>query len=356
MCQPDSLRRRACADDAQGEICVEKKEKGTGATGYTLTRRTVSFHNLPNDAWVIYKSSVYDITLFLSSHPGGVDELTPYLGKDITEFMNGSHVHSAYAYKLLGKYEIGRVADANVADGNVGEGGVELVRWDRPILHQVGMLGESYFQWIHSFPTTDHTVKMFTNDFVEGLTKCPWYVPLFVWIPVICMESWRYIGMMGGVFNLNLAMIFVVGLFGGLCWLLFEYTLHRYVFHYRTSGYYANILHFLLHGHHHITPMDFDRLVFPPVPAMLLGAPFYFGAPKILGVEKGYPWLIGFAIGYLVYDMTHFWIHHGVPVGSGLKRQKRRHVHHHYFAPDVNFGISNALFDYVFATIREPEM
>ena len=99
--------------------------------------------------------------------------------------------------------------------------------------------------------------------------------------------------------------------------------------------------------------MDMDRLVFPPVPALLLALPFWAGAPNLVGIRHGYAWLIGFGIGYLVYDMTHYYIHHAVPKSEFFKKQKHRHVFHHYFDPNVNFGISNPLFDYVFRTIKE---
>lgn len=362
MCQ-DTIRKRARpgATDAQ----EGKRIAGDTIEGYALTRKVVSHHNAPNDAWVSYKGSVYDVTLFLEQHPGGSDILQDKLGSDVTEVMDGDggsvlHSHSAFAYKLLSKYKIGELIQTAVGekelDGNVDPStGELLVRWDRPILHQVGLLGEKYNRWIHSFPTTDHTVKMFTNDTIENLTKCPWYVPLVFWLPIIAMEFAHFIRLMDGIKNISVLLLLFMSTCGMLCWSLFEYSLHRFVFHMPTTTYYANIFHFLIHGHHHITPMDFDRLVFPPVPALLLAAPFWYGAPRLLGVHAGYPWLIGFAIGYLTYDMTHFWIHHAVPKNGFLKMQKRRHVHHHYFQPNVNFGISNPLFDVVFGTLREPQ-
>lgn len=346
-----SLRKRVRGDDTSAK------------PGYALTKKVVSHHDAANNAWVSYKGGVYDVTTFLDAHPGGASALLPYLGQDVTEVMggegDGAHDHSAFAFKLLEKYRIGTLVDAGdgevAVDGNTDPvTGEALVRWGEPILHQVGMLGERYTTWIHSFPTTDHSVKMFTNDTVENLTKCPWYVPLVVWVPVMMAELAHYVWLLGGLGEVNVAKFLVAGLCGGLFWLWFEYVLHRHVFHWETTGYYTNIFHFLIHGHHHITPMDFDRLVFPPIPALLIGGPFWLLAPKVLGTELGYPWLFGFVTGYLVYDMTHFWIHHGVPRNSFLKAQKRRHVHHHYFKPSVNFGISNPLFDIVLGTLVEP--
>lgn len=370
MCRDDGVLRRRlpAAEGLSQNSYVNKAGVETQARAkeddesYVLTRKVVSYHNSANDGWVIYDGGVYDVTMFLESHPGGADVLTERLGEDVTEVMHGrdggEHVHSNFAMKMLDKYKIGQITETQqrgFEDGNIDPASGEvLVKWDEPILHQVGMLGDKYFKWIHSFPTSDHTVKMFTNNGLEALTKCAWYVPLLFWIPIILYESIHYIILLGGLQHINPILVVTMLALGYICWLLFEYSLHRWIFHWRSSGYIGNIFHFLIHGHHHITPMDFDRLVFPPVPALILAAPFWLGAPRLLGVTVGYPWLIGLGLGYLIYDMTHFWIHHAVPQNPFFKQQKRRHVHHHYFQPSVNFGISNPLFDYVFQTIKEP--
>lgn len=364
MCQPDVLRKRTRGTVRDKSITSNTfSTAATSETGYALTRKVVAFHNTTNDAWITHNGNVYDITMFLESHPGGYDILLDKLGGDVTDIMKGSnadHQHSAFAYKLLSKYKIGELLDArgdeHIPDGNTDPlTGKPLVHWDQPILHQVGMLGDKYDRWIHSFPTTDHSIQMFTNDTIEMLTKCPWYVPLVFWLPILTLEMVHYVYLMDGAKNISMLNVLVMGFVGGICWLLFEYSLHRFIFHLPTTGYYGNIFHFIIHGHHHITPMDFDRLVFPPVPALILAFPFWYFGPRVLGTALGYPWMLGMLIGYLIYDMTHFWIHHAVPKNNFLKMQKRRHVHHHYFQPQVNFGISNPLFDYVFNTIREPE-
>ena len=60
------------------------------------------------------------------------------------------------------------------------------------------------------------------------------------------------------------------GLFG---WTLVEYVFHRFIFHIdgKLPNHQAALtLHFLLHGIHHLIPMDHDRLVMPPVLMALL--------------------------------------------------------------------------------------
>ncbi|GJD06274.1 Fatty acid 2-hydroxylase [Galdieria sulphuraria] len=292
-------------------------------TAYQLRPKTVAKHCNEHDCWVIVNGKVYDVTLFLDKHPGEGA---------------GGHEHSKYAFKLLEEYYLGRVVsqEENLIDQEKRLAEVDtkesvsklalnvdnLVDFQKPLLPQVGMLGELYDVWVHSFPTTDHTVALFPNPLLEKLTRCK------------CLEAF-------GFFS-------VLGYFS---WLLFEYVLHRYVFHMKTTSYYANIFHFLLHGHHHITPLDSERVVFPPAPAVLIASPFWLGMPKLLGIVKGYSWLFGFAVGYLCYDMTHFWIHQGAPKLSFLKSQKRRHVIHHYREPQMNFGISNPFYDIVFGTL-----
>mmetsp|Transcript_6086 Transcript_6086/g.25669 ORF Transcript_6086/g.25669 Transcript_6086/m.25669 type:complete len:199 (+) Transcript_6086:576-1172(+) len=130
---------------------------------------------------------------------------------------------------------------------------------------------------------------------------------------------------------------------------------NRFIFHMKTTGFVMNIIHFLIHGHHHITPMDANRAVFPPVPALIVGGPIWALMHKTLGVRIAYPILLGFVIGYLVYDMTHYYIHFGDCDNSFLKNQKSRHIHHHYLQPNINFGISNPLFDVVFRTLARKE-
>ncbi|CRG99392.1 cytochrome b5-like heme/steroid binding protein, putative [Plasmodium relictum] len=56
-----------------------------------LTKEEVAEHNKEDDAWIIYKNKVYDITLYLKHHPGGKKILLNESGKDITEFVLKFH-------------------------------------------------------------------------------------------------------------------------------------------------------------------------------------------------------------------------------------------------------------------------
>lgn len=80
-----------------------------------LDRETVGKHSTKDDAWIIYNSSVYDITKFLDVHPGGMEILAPYLGKDVTDLMTDPsvHQHSKNAFKILEQFKIGELSSEN---------------------------------------------------------------------------------------------------------------------------------------------------------------------------------------------------------------------------------------------------
>jgi len=70
------------------------------------THYEISLHNKKNDAWVIYKNGVYDISDFLKNnlHPISDKPILNKLGKDITNDIN---FHSGKAKKILKKYQKG---------------------------------------------------------------------------------------------------------------------------------------------------------------------------------------------------------------------------------------------------------
>jgi len=62
------------------------------------------------------------------------------------------------------------------------------------------------------------------------------------------------------------------------------------------------------------------------------------------------PTFSGFITGYIIYDMMHYATHH-FPMRKGIwKWLKKYHMQHHYKTPNMLFGVSNPLWDYVFST------
>jgi len=48
-------------------------------------------HNTEQDAYIIVDNIVFDVTKFISAHPGGREVLLPYFGKDATEVFYSLH-------------------------------------------------------------------------------------------------------------------------------------------------------------------------------------------------------------------------------------------------------------------------
>lgn len=143
-------------------------------------------------------------------------------------------------------------------------------------------------------------------------------------------------------------------LLGTLAWTLLEYSLHRGVFHWVPDPRSPRqiTLHFLMHGLHHKTPMDGDRLVFPPAAALLIVAVFYTLYAQLLPFNVFCCFCSGKLFGYVCYDLVHYYLHHGRPApSSGMHFRKVYHHNHHFKDYDLGFGISTSLWDHVFDTV-----
>ncbi|HYP56880.1 MAG TPA: sterol desaturase family protein, partial [Beijerinckia sp.] len=110
-----------------------------------------------------------------------------------------------------------------------------------------------------------------------------------------------------------------------------------------------------IHGVHHVHPNDPLRLVMPALlsgPIMLIA----LAVTRLLfGLPLGYPVLMGFIIGYLAYDMTHYYLHHAEPRTRLGIAMRRFHMLHHFRDPERGFGVSAPWWDFVFGTafVRE---
>jgi len=114
-------------------------------------------------------------------------------------------------------------------------------------------------------------------------------------------------------------------------------------------------VHFLLHGVHHYLPMDRYRLVMPPTLFIALAAPFWKLAHTIF-----WNWYMGTATfcggiaGYIVYDLTHYFLHHA-KLPSFYQETKKWHMQHHFMDYENGFGVTNRLWDVVFGTeLQQP--
>lgn len=192
----------------------------------------------------------------------------------------------------------------------------------------------------------DECVRMFESSWLEKLTRIHFTIPLFIFVPVILFFLYKSIF----IFELPISAItgyFFLGLF---VWTFTEYFLHRFVFHWELPGEWGKQIHFIFHGVHHDYPHDSKRLVMVPTVSIPLAVLFYYLFYLMLGEMNVAPFFVGFLIGYLFYDMTHYAVHHFNLKSKFWLELKQHHMVHHYKDDHNGFGVSSKFWDLVFRT------
>jgi dihydroceramide fatty acyl 2-hydroxylase len=185
---------------------------------------------------------------------------------------------------------------------------------------------------------------MFESDLLDRLSRVhPAVVPM-IFVPAIV--AFFLIGAPDVSPGATVAL--VVG--GWLFWTLMEYWIHRIVFHFEPESGPGARFHWIIHGVHHDHPNDPLRLVMPPSVSVPLAAGFYLLFITVLGHSAGNVFASGFFVGYLVYDMTHYYLHHFRPKTRFGRLMRELHMRHHFQDDTRGFGISAPFWDYVFGT------
>ena len=185
---------------------------------------------------------------------------------------------------------------------------------------------------------------MFESRLLDALSRVHPAVPVAIFAPAIAvLAAWALA---------SITVWALIGLFaaGYAMWTLFEYWLHRLVFHFEPEHGLGARMHWIIHGVHHDHPNDPMRLVMPPAVSMPLGA-LVFGALYLVFGDGDAPAVAaGFFAGYLAYDMTHYYLHHFRPRGWTGRMLRERHMRHHFQDDTRGFGISAPYWDEVFRT------
>ena len=199
-------------------------------------------------------------------------------------------------------------------------------------------------------------IRIFKSDFMEFFTHIHPLVIVAIWAPVmlyflIGSIIWR----VPQSTPVYIPLGFAIGL---VVWTFAEYSLHRFVFHFRPRSEFQKRILFLSHGIHHAQPMSKTRLVMPPVVSIPLSiffyGIFYLCVAIILGRSQWVaPVYSGFAAGYLTYDLLHYSMHHFRMKGAYLQFIRKFHMRHHAQTPDKRFGVSSPIWDLVFGTRPE---
>ncbi|KAK9309606.1 hypothetical protein QLX08_000823 [Tetragonisca angustula] len=319
-------------------VCDVRKRTGESKS------QVQSIENKHNNQFVVsYKNQFYNIKDFLRYHPGGAKILNFFKNRSLDKAFE-ENPHSKAAFHLLQDFILNNQEKYQKYEN--------LIDWNQAILGQVGSLGQHYSEWVNLPVTRD--IKLFKSNILESLTITPWYMIPIIWIPV-CLHflycGWTHISIdntESTVFEVLISYIF-----GILLWTLLEYVLHREIFHYKPpiNSKLLITLHFLLHGVHHKAPFDNRRLVFPILPAALTLKVLLMIYSMVFPQTTLYFIAAGTLTGYIFYDLTHYYLHHGAPkVGTYMYLMKRNHNYHHFLHHDLGFGISSKLWDYMFRT------
>ena len=203
-----------------------------------------------------------------------------------------------------------------------------------------------YFEKIHN----KGQARIFQNHYLEYLTKTHplviWalYTPVFILLPYYAHERLHFSG-------LKITLIIFSGI---LFWTLFEYLMHRFVFHFISESERINRLIYVLHGNHHEYARDKERLFMPPVPSLIISSSIFILMNLVLG-DLAFCFFPGFIFGYLVYGSMHYAIHAWNPPFRWMKGLWRNHHLHHYKQLERGFGVSSTIWDHVFGTCFDPE-
>jgi sterol desaturase/sphingolipid hydroxylase (fatty acid hydroxylase superfamily) len=185
---------------------------------------------------------------------------------------------------------------------------------------------------------------MFRSPLLDFFSRVHPSVPLIIFVPVIVLlEAWS-------LSKVSVAATLGLTVAGYGVWTLLEYWLHRVVFHFEPEQGIGARLHWIIHGVHHDHPNDPLRLVMPPAVSVPLAAAL-FGLFELIAGPRLAPGLsAGLFIGYLAYDMLHYYVHHFRPRGRIGRTLRELHMRHHFQDHTRGYGVSAPYWDHVFRT------
>lgn len=200
------------------------------------------------------------------------------------------------------------------------------------------------------------SARMFESDFLEKFSHVHPAVPAILYVPVaVAAVVLAFVNHTEATTPARLALQIALQVLAGyVAWTLFEYWLHRLVFHLPVVGPKTARAYFLIHGVHHDWPWDTSRLLIPPGASLFLCA-MTFGVFRLLfGAPAMYGYFAGFVAGYVFYDTAHWYVHARVPRSRFGRWLRREHMIHHFKANTSRFGVSCPWWDHVFRTTGAP--
>ena len=190
------------------------------------------------------------------------------------------------------------------------------------------------------------TKQLFENPILEKLTHTHIAIPLTIFygsaVGIMC-----YITISLNYQLTNALVLFLGGIF---FWTIFEYLMHRHIFHMIPNHPIKEKIQYTFHGVHHEYPKDKTRLAMPPLMSAFLTGILFLFFLLIFGLG-GLAFGAGFISGYATYLIFHYCIHAYKPPNNFLKILWKHHLIHHYKDDEVAFGVSTIVWDRLFQTM-----
>lgn len=192
---------------------------------------------------------------------------------------------------------------------------------------------------------TSHSqqIRLFSNQWLERctvITPVGFVATWSVLIPALVWLAW-------GTADQAVAMLLGVG--GLLFWFLFEYGMHRWVFHWKPRHRLLQSFVFIMHGNHHADPNDPLRNLMPPVASIPITGSVWLVFLALFGAAGTWAF-VGFIIGYVIYDMLHYACHQWPMKSRVWLPFKKHHMRHHFGVNEGNYAISGLPLDRLFRT------
>ena len=195
-------------------------------------------------------------------------------------------------------------------------------------------------------PSNAKSGKMFENRVLDKLTVSHASIP--IGMLVLFGIGFLYWGTQHTYLIIGQYIGLVV--LGILSWTLFEYVMHKYLYHMVPTNNIKGWIQYNMHGVHHEFPKDKGRLAMPPLVLILIAFMFLYVFRLLMG-DYAFAFTPGFLFGYAGYLCVHYIVHAFKPPNNGFKVLWVNHSIHHYKDPNVAFGVSSPLWDHVFRTL-----
>lgn len=80
----------------------------------TISRQELEKHNAEDDAWILFRGEVYDVTKYVKEHPGGL-AIVRYAGKDASSAIKEQPAHRCVFNFILSKlktFHVGKLEES----------------------------------------------------------------------------------------------------------------------------------------------------------------------------------------------------------------------------------------------------